>query len=50
MSMQNSTVAVFNDHTRAERAIKELQEAGFDIKKLSPVGKTRQQEHAFNVT
>ena len=39
MSKQNSTVAVFNDHTGAEDAVKELQEAGFDIKKLSLVGK-----------
>jgi predicted nucleic acid-binding Zn ribbon protein len=39
MSKQNSTVAVFNNHTGAEHAVKELQKAGFDIKKLSLVGK-----------
>jgi hypothetical protein len=39
MSKQNSTVAIFKDHTGAEHAVKELQEAGFDIKKLSLVGK-----------
>ena len=39
MSKQNSTVAIFNDHIGAEHAVKELQEAGFDIKKLSLVGK-----------
>ncbi len=39
MSKQNSTVAIFSDHTGAEHAVKELQEAGFDIKKLSLVGK-----------
>jgi voltage-gated potassium channel Kch len=39
MSKQNSTVAIFNDHTGAEHAVKELQKAGFDIKKLSLVGK-----------
>lgn len=39
MSRQNSTVAIFKDHTDAERAVKELQKAGFDIKKLSVVGK-----------
>ena len=39
MSKQNSTVAIFDDHTGAEHAVKELQEAGFDIKKLSLVGK-----------
>ena len=39
MSKQNSTIAVFNDHTSAERAVKELQQADFDIKKLSLLGK-----------
>jgi hypothetical protein len=39
MSKQNSTVAIFNDHTGAEQAVKELRKAGFDIKKLSLVGK-----------
>jgi len=39
MSKQNSTVAIFRDHTAAEHAVKELQKAGFDIKKLSVVGK-----------
>jgi hypothetical protein len=39
MSKQNSTVAIFKDHTGAEHAVKELQKAGFDIKKLSLVGK-----------
>jgi hypothetical protein len=39
MVKQNSTVATFNDHTSAESAVKELQKAGFDIKKLSLVGK-----------
>ena len=39
MSKQNSTVAIFSDHTGAEHAVKELQKAGFDIKKLSVVGK-----------
>jgi len=32
-------VAVYNTHTEAETAIKELQRSGFDIKKLSIVGK-----------
>ncbi|OHB66169.1 MAG: permease [Planctomycetes bacterium RBG_13_63_9] len=39
MSKQNSTVAIFNDHIGAEQAVKDLQKAGFDIKKLSVVGK-----------
>jgi len=39
MSKKNATIAVFDDHTGAEDAVKELQKAGFDIKKLSIVGK-----------
>jgi len=39
MSEKNSVVAIFNIHTEAEAAVKELQKAGFDIKKLSIVGK-----------
>jgi uncharacterized membrane protein len=36
---QNSAVAIYNQHTQAEQAVKELQESGFDMKKLSIVGK-----------
>ncbi len=39
MPDNNSTVAVFNSHTDAEEAIKALQHAGFDMKKLSIFGK-----------
>ena len=39
MTRKNSCVATFNTHTEAENAIKELQKAGFDMKKLSIVGK-----------
>jgi len=39
MPKQNSTVAILDEHTGAEHAVKELQKAGFDIKKLSLVGK-----------
>jgi len=39
MSVENSVVSVFNTHTEAEAAVKELQKAGFDMKKLSIVGK-----------
>jgi hypothetical protein len=39
MSKQNATVAIFGDHTSAESAVNELRKAGFDIKKLSLVGK-----------
>jgi len=35
----NAVAAVFNTHTEAEQAVKELQRAGVDMKKLSIVGK-----------
>lgn len=35
----SSTVGVFRNHQDAEAAVKELQKAGFDMKKLSVVGK-----------
>jgi uncharacterized membrane protein len=36
---QNSAVAIFNTHSEAEAAVKELQVSGFDMTKLSIVGK-----------
>ena len=36
---QNSVVSIFNTHTEAEDAVKELQKSGFDMKKLSIMGK-----------
>jgi hypothetical protein len=39
MSDNNAVVGVYNTHTEAETAIKELQQAGFDMKKLSIMGK-----------
>ena len=39
MSDKNSVVAIFESHDRAEDAIRELQKDGFDMKKLSIVGK-----------
>jgi uncharacterized membrane protein len=39
MSQQNAVVAIYNTHTEAEAAIKELKRAAFDIAKLSIVGK-----------
>ena len=39
MSNMNSVVAVFGSHAQAEDAIRELQKDGFDMKKLSIVGK-----------
>jgi uncharacterized membrane protein len=39
MNNTNSIVAIYPTHTAAEAAIKELQQSGFDMKKLSIVGK-----------
>src|SRR5260370_3143176 len=39
MSEKNSLVVVYGSHSNAQAAIKELQESGFDIKKLSILGK-----------
>ena len=39
MSKKNVTVAICNTHTEAEQAVKELQKSGYDMKKLSIVGK-----------
>jgi uncharacterized membrane protein len=39
MEDTNATVAVFETHAEADEAVKELQKAGFDMKKLSVVGK-----------
>jgi uncharacterized membrane protein len=38
-SNKNSVVAIFNTHTEAEDAVKELEKSSFDMKKLSIVGK-----------
>ena len=39
ISNKNSVVAIFESHDRAEDAIRELQKNGFDMKKLSIIGK-----------
>jgi uncharacterized membrane protein len=39
MSEKNAVVAVYPSHSQAEEALKELQKSGFDMKKLSIVGK-----------
>lgn len=39
MSEMNSVVAIYGTHTQAEEAVKELQRSGFDMKKMSIVGK-----------
>ena len=35
MAKNNAVVGVYNTHTEAETAVKELQHSGFDMKKLS---------------
>ena len=39
MPKTNAVVAVFESHDQAENAIRQLQKSGFDMKKLSIVGK-----------
>jgi len=45
MLNKNSVVAMFDPHTQAEDAVKQLQEAGFDMKALSIVGKDYATRH-----
>jgi hypothetical protein len=48
MTENKAMVAIYNTHTEAEIAIKELQKSGFDIKKLSIVGKEyHSEEHVI---
>jgi hypothetical protein len=39
MKDTNAAIAVYDSHSAAEDAVKELQKSGFDMKKLSVVGK-----------
>jgi hypothetical protein len=39
MTDTNAVIAVYETHSEAENAVKELQRSGFDMKKLSVVGK-----------
>ena len=39
MTKNNAVVAVYKSHLEAEAAVKELQQSGFDMKKLSIVGR-----------
>ena len=48
MSNKNSCIAIFKTHQEAEQAIMALERAGFDMKKLSIVGKGYEREE--NVT
>ena len=47
MNQMNSPVFIFNTHTAAENAIRTLTRSGFDVKKLSLIGKGyHSEEHA----
>jgi hypothetical protein len=46
----NSAVGLFSNHQDAESAVKELQKSGFDMKKLSVVGKDYQTERLLATT
>jgi hypothetical protein len=39
MTDTNAVIAVYDNHSAAEDAVKELRKSGFDVKKLSVVGK-----------
>lgn len=39
MKDESKVVALFDDHTQAESAVRDLQRAGFDMKKLSIIGR-----------
>jgi len=39
MPEMNSVVAIYETHSQAEQAVKELQKSGFDMKKMSIMGK-----------
>jgi len=39
MNKNNSVVAIYKSHAEADAAVKELQQSGFDMKKLSIVGR-----------
>ena len=44
MSNKNSCITIFKTHQEAEQAIMELERAGFDMKKLSIIGKGYERE------
>ena len=37
--LADSVVGIFDTHTQAERAVKELEQSGFDMRKVSILGK-----------
>ena len=44
MTKHNAVVAIYKSHAEAEAAVKELQHSGFDMKKLSIVGRDQHTE------
>ena len=51
MSDQNSIAAILESHNQVEDAIRELEKSGFDMKKLSIVGKDyHTDEHSAGIT
>jgi len=44
MEEKNSVVAIFKTHVEAEQAVRELEKSGFNMKKLSIVGRDRHSE------
>jgi len=49
MNKSNSIVAIYPSHTAAEEAIKELQQAGYDMRTLSIIGRDyHTSENALN--
>ena len=39
MKQKNAVVGIYDTHDKAEEAVKQLEKSGFDMKKLSIVGK-----------
>jgi uncharacterized membrane protein len=46
MTQANSVVAIYDTYSQAEETVKDLQESGVDMKKLSILGRDRSEEHA----
>lgn len=51
MADEGAVVAIYNTHAEAEAAVKELETAGIDMKRLSIVGRDyRNAEHVVGAT
>ncbi len=46
MPNENGVIAIFSTHSQAERAVRKMQQSGFDMKKLSIVGKNYETDEA----